>query len=236
MDHRFVAQTMCNLTYEELWLPRREWALKRRPGGELNLRVGTGKKTYVRHAIANQGPLTLTYGVKMIESKINPEELCGWLTAKEILSRGYFSGEVNLLNSLAHTIIHEFGHVIQVLMGAREPGSSHSPEFYRILDKAHQNGHADHIRDRLNQICLSRDIDLSSAALTPGANQPAIRGSGLTLVDIHVGQQLYIHKADFREHNPLIVTKKNRKTVSLRSLKTQCILKGWPGALYREAP
>src|SRR5690606_15121831 len=135
-----------------------------------------------------------------------------------------------------HTIVHEFGHVIQVLMGAREAGSAHSPEFYRILDKAHQNGHADRIRERLNQACLARGIDLSAIVYSPEAAQSQPNLSMLTMQDIQVGQQLYVHAPAYREHNPLMVMKKNRKAVSLRSLTTGYVMRASPQALHREAP
>lgn len=231
MDYRFIAQTMCDLTRDELWAPRRQWALQRRPEGELILRVGTGRATCVKHSRSGKGPLQLTYGVKMIASKTDARMLCQWLSGKEILERGYFGGELTLLNALAHTIVHEFGHVVQVLMGAREPGSSHSPEFYRILDKAHRNGHADRIRDRLHAACLQRGIDLTSIAYSPSAPPPQI-GSGLTMADFHEGQTVYLREKDFLRYNPLFIRKKNRKTIALQSLKTGHSLKAPPNVLY----
>lgn len=233
MDYRFIAQTMCDLTRDELWAPRRQWALQRRPDGELILRVGSGKTTCVKHSRSRKGPLTLTYGVKMIASKTDPRMLCHWRSGKEILERGYFGGELTLLNALAHTIVHEFGHVIQVLMGTREPGSSHSPEFYQILDKAHRNGHAERIRDRLHAVCLARGIDLSSISYSPEALPPP-PGSGLTMADFAVGATVYVREKDYRPHNPLIVIKKNRKTIALRSLTTDCSIKATPNFLYLE--
>ncbi len=233
MDCRFIAQTMCDLTREELWEPRRDWALQRRPDGELILRVGSGKATCVRHSPTGRGPLKLTYGVKMISSKSDPERLCQWRTSREILDRSYFGGELTMLNSLAHTIVHEFGHVVLVLMGARNPGSSHSPEFYRILDKAHRNGHAERIRDRLHAACRANGIDLSSVGFsTPSPQMP--RGSGLSMGDIAIGSTVYLRENAYREHNPLTVVKKNRKTIVVRSITTGLGFKASPNVLYLE--
>lgn len=231
MDYRFIAQTMCDLTREILWEPRRQWALARRPDGELILRIGSGRATCVKHQRDGKGPLRLTYGVKMIASKTDPRMLCKWRSGKEIIERGYFGGELTLLNVLAHTVVHEFGHVVQVLMGARAPGSSHSPEFYQILDKAHRNGHADRIRSRLHDACLQRGIDLASISYSSDAPPPPI-GSGVTMQDLSVGHTVYLREIDFLKYNPLVVTKKNRKTIALRSLTTGHNLKASPSALY----
>lgn len=234
MDHRFIAQTMCDLTREILWEPRRQWALRRRPDGELILRVGRGKATCVKHRRNGTGPLMLTFGVKMIASKTDPRMLCRWRSGKEILERGYFGGELTLLNVLAHTVVHEFGHVVQVLMGVREPGSSHSPEFYQILDKAHRNGHADRIRDCLHNACLQRGIDLASISYSSDVPSPTT-GSGVAMDNLSVGDTVYLREVDFLKYNPLVVTKKNRKTVALRSQTTGHNLKASPNVLYLTA-
>lgn len=217
MDHRFVAQTMCDLTNEELWLPRRDWALQRRPGVELTLRVGTGKRTAVLHRPT--GPLTLVYGTKMVEAKCDPARMAQWRTSKEIVERGYFDGDLTLLNSLAHTVTHEFAHVVVVVMGLREANKSHSPEFYRILDKAHANGHADTIRTRLNEACLRRGIDLSSVK----GVIPQTIGSGLQVSDFRVGQQVFFRGTE-KGHNPLRVVKKNRTKIVVRTAANKLLL------------
>lgn len=228
MNHRFIAQTMCELTHEELWLPRREWALQKREGGELTIRVGTGKATRVVHSRFGKGPLTLTYGIKMIQSKTDPQQLCRWLTAREIRERGYFGGEVTLLNSLAHTVVHEFAHVVQVLMGVREPGGSHTPEFYQILDKAHRKGYADTIRDRLHQACLARGMDLTTIV----AAEPAKRiGSGLTVSDFAIGQTAYFH-GEHAIHNPIEILKKRRTKVVVMTARGQTLIAP-AGMIYR---
>jgi len=230
MNHRFIAQTMCELTHEELWLPRREWALQKREGGELTIRVGTGMATKVVHSRLGKGPLTLTYGIKMIQSKMDPQQLCRWLTAREIRERGYFGGDVTLLNALAHTVVHEFAHVVQVFMGVREPGGSHTPEFYQILDKAHRKGHADTIRARLHQACLARGMDLTTIV---AAERPKTIGPGLGVSDVAIGQTAYFH-GEHAIHNPLEIIKKRRTKLVVKTAGGKSLLA--PAAMVYKSP
>jgi hypothetical protein len=46
MYHHLIANAMCKVTDQILRQPRKDWAMKRCPGNELELRVGAGKKQH----------------------------------------------------------------------------------------------------------------------------------------------------------------------------------------------
>ncbi len=171
MNHNTVGMAMCRITEDLLWKPRIGWALKHNPNASLTVRLGSGSKTCLTHArdVRRNADMTLTYGIKMIADKSDPESICKWLTAKEVHQRKYFQGEINLLNVLTHTMAHEFGHFVQVILGRRYDGSVHNPEFYTILDRIHQSGEADKLRDALHRHCLHRGIDLTKFAASTAA-------------------------------------------------------------------
>ena len=139
------------------------WAAKHNPKARLTIRVGSGKKTYLSHSrdVATNAHMTLTYGIKMVASKSDPNYICKWLTSREVHERKYFNGQINLLNVLAHTMAHEFGHFVQVILGRRYDGSVHNQEFYVILDRIHASGEGERIRDALHRNCLLHGIDLT---------------------------------------------------------------------------
>lgn len=236
MDHHFIANTLCDLTRIYLWEPRINWARSRNPTAELVIQVGRGKATYVKHRRDLTGPLTLVFGQKMVASKANPHELCNWLGSKEIVRRGYYGGELNMLNALAHTAIHEFAHVVQVLLGVRYDGSSHSAEFYKILDRAHQSGEADRLRERLDAICQSRGYLLANYTPTERhlailRGEPAINEDGtplLTMKDVRVGQVYALPPDAAAKYGLLRVVDKKRTKVLAISLAT--------GQMYRLPP
>lgn len=225
MDYTFIAKAMCDLTLTELWEPRLAWAKNRDPSVSLEVRVGTGKRTYVSHSHHLKGPMKLVYGKKMVQSKADPRQLCAWLSAREIVDRGYFGGEVNLLNSLSHTIVHEFGHVVQVLTGQRYAGSVHNPGFYAILDKAHGNGHAERLRNMLHERCLSRGIDLTVVANPSPAL--AADDSGLSLADLVVGKEMQL-TGRFSQYSPVVVIEKKRKYAIVKCMSGPQMFKVGP--------
>ena len=169
--HHTIGMAMCRITEDLLWKPRRAWALKHNPKAGLTVRVGSGMKTCLTHArnVQRDADMTLTYGVKMIASKSDPDQICKWRTAKEVHQRKYFGGEINLLNLLAHTMAHEFGHFVQVILGRRYDGSVHNQEFYEILDRIHASGEAHKLRDALHSQCLGKGIDLTRYAASTAA-------------------------------------------------------------------
>jgi len=224
MDHRFIARQMCHLTEKMLWEPRREWALKRNPKASLSTRVGPGLKTYHSHRsdMTTNADMTITYGLKMVVSKSNPDQMCRWLSAKEIHKRGYFGSELNMLNLVAHTVVHEFGHLVQVLLDWRHSNSVHNDGFYRILDRIHSSGEADRVRNALHQACREMSMDLSrvtpsEAALARFLGVDTSGARLLTAANFRVGQDVWLSGPDGERYNPLRVVKKARTRVYVES-------------------
>ncbi len=83
--------------------------------------------------------------------------------------RKYFKGEINLLNVLTHTMAHEIGHFVQVILGRRYDSSVHNPEFYTILDRIHQSSEADKLRDTLHRHCFHTEFDRSKVTASTAA-------------------------------------------------------------------
>lgn len=117
-----IAEIMCHAT-ENVIHPLCIDIHKSRP---LTCRVGSGKATYHVNK-------TITYGVKMVESKLTESSARLWTTGKEIIKRKYFD-EFNFQNIIIATILHEYAHYIQVISGGRHHRSVHNEEFYKILD------------------------------------------------------------------------------------------------------
>ncbi|MEL0637604.1 hypothetical protein V6259_12620 [Marinomonas sp. TI.3.20] len=144
----------------------------------------------------------------MIISHLDSSKIHLWTTGNEILQRGYFGGELNLLTALAQVIVHEFSHVIQVILNTEDAAKSHGKLFYKILDKAHVSGMADRIKDELNSRCLDMGVDLSEVKST---------GTGKNSKDFSIGQTVWL-AGRYSYLNPFKVTyrKRNLKLVSLK--------------------
>jgi hypothetical protein len=102
----------------------------------------------------------LTYGRKMVASKHDAAIAAQWRTGREILKRGYFAAELTLPSLLAHTCCHEFGHVIQSINGWINRGSIHNRQFYAIVDRIHNSGMADSVRDYLEARAAEQGLPL----------------------------------------------------------------------------
>lgn len=98
----------------------------------------------------------------MIAAKHQPATAQGWLSTREIRGRGYFGGEVTVLNLLAHTCCHEFAHLLQHSAGQRHYGSVHNRHFYEALDDLHHSGAADATRRHLSGLASDCGIELAS--------------------------------------------------------------------------
>lgn len=143
-----LGELMCEVTQNILWQPAATWVRGRASGSSIVCRVGSGQATYHRfdpHYKQHQ----ITYGLRMIQAKHQPDTASGWLSSREIHRRGYFGGELNTLNLLAHTCCHEFAHLLQHSAGQRFRGSVHNRHFYTILDELHESGGAYAVRKAL---------------------------------------------------------------------------------------
>jgi len=154
---------MCQATRDILWAPAASWVRKQNQCAGLVLRVGSGQATYHRFDPRKKQHL-ITYGTQMIAAKHQPETAQGWLSTREIRSRGYFDGEVSVLNLLAHTCCHEFAHLLQHSAGQRHYGSVHNRHFYETLDELHNSGAANATRQYLSEQATLAGIELSGAA------------------------------------------------------------------------
>lgn len=202
------------------------WAAKHNPKARLRIRVGSGQKTYLSHPrdVTTDANMTLTYGVKMVASKTDPHLICKWLTSREIHERNYFNGQINLLNVLAHTMAHEFGHFVQVILGRRYDGSVHNHEFYAILDRIHASGEGEKIRDALHQNCMLHGIDLSRirasqeglnvlAGKLPNGEKP------LSMREIHRHQTLWFRDPAKHSVGPVRVKDKRRTRIIVETVE-----------------
>lgn len=225
MNPRIVANAMCKVTDEVLWKPRRGWATKHNPTADLDFRVGSGKHTYLKHrrVTANDASMTITYGKQMVVSKSDPETMCNWLTSRELHERRYYGGELTLLNILAHTVAHEFGHFVQVILGRRYDGSVHNQEFYVILDRIHASGEGDKIRAALHDQCMKFNIDLRQIrASQEGLNKlSGLLSTGekpLSMREIHKGQQLWFREPSLKHFGPVKVLDKRRTRILIQQV------------------
>ncbi|TVP54736.1 MAG: hypothetical protein EA349_10715 [Halomonadaceae bacterium] len=131
----------------------------------LTCRPGRGRATYHRHDPGAHHH-EIVYGTHMVADKADPGHCAGWLSTREIRQRGYWQGEVSMLNLLAHTCCHEFAHLQQSLTGVRRRGQVHTPRFYQLLDDLHQCGAADTVRDTLFELARARQLPLSATPHT----------------------------------------------------------------------
>src|SRR5690554_7361500 len=92
-----IGTLMCQATRDVLWDPAKDWIREQNQCAGLVLRVGSGQATYHRYDPRKKQHL-ITYGARMIAAKHQPETAQGWLSTREIRSRGYFDGEVSVLN------------------------------------------------------------------------------------------------------------------------------------------
>lgn len=153
---------MCQATRDILWALAEGWVQQKNPGAGLALRVGSGQATYHRFDPRKKQHL-ITYGARMIAAKHEPATAQGWLSTREIHGRGYFGGEVSVLNLLAHTCCHEFAHLLQHSAGQRLYGSVHNRHFYEALDELHNSGAAKATRQYLSEQAALAGIELSGS-------------------------------------------------------------------------
>src|SRR5690606_4886537 len=113
---------MCQATHDSLWAPAADRVRNESRGAALASRVGSGQAPYRRSDPRKKQHL-ITYGARLIAAKHQPATAQGWLSTREIRGRGYFGGEVSVLNLLAHTCCHEFAHLLQHSAGQRHYGS-----------------------------------------------------------------------------------------------------------------
>lgn len=232
LNHASIARAMCDISDEVLWKPRIKWARSIQPEVNLRFRVGSGKKTYLGGA--GWANLAITYGVGMVESKSDPLNMCQWLTSREIVQRKYYGGELTLLNVLAHTMAHEYGHLIQRLRGHRYYGSVHNKHFYEVLDRIHANTDSERLREKLHSAALAQGMDLSAIVATTKTFKVA--EDALCIRTVRAGDLVEFIDADSKAMlgNPYKVERKLKTKIQIKSLKNPLqVYRAHPGILRK---
>jgi hypothetical protein len=114
-------------------------------GHSFSARVGKGQST--NHKLIDREHV-LTFGVLMVEDKLTEHSTAKWLSVREIARYRFYNGKVNLINLMAHVILHEYAHALQTVAGERLRGSVHNSGFYRILRNLHAE-HGETIREKV---------------------------------------------------------------------------------------
>lgn len=188
---RKIARFMCQASEETLWRPIQPWITARAPGLMFNARIGTGRATYCRFENKRQA-VGLTFGQELVADHQNPERVLAWLSTTEVLQRGYFNRELSFINLVSHVVCHEVAHVVQVVRGERTRNSVHNAGFYRILDRMHERGHADRVKNHLTTLLSNAGIPLeywSATDLPPaGSSRRAEFRCGRKVVFAYKGQ------------------------------------------------
>lgn len=123
-----------------LFCERKQWAMARNGKDfKFDVVIGTGKRTC--HISSRQkDSFKIIYGLEMIQDQLNAKTACSWLTFRELIDFKFCSKDnISTLTLLSHVVLHEFGHWVQTIMGARYENSVHNEEFYKILSKAYRN-------------------------------------------------------------------------------------------------
>ena len=141
MDHKIIANIMVVISHTVVWPVIQEVCKTKniKMPYPFQSRVGTGAKTY--HSLKRtEGKIqhVVTYGQKMIMDKFDYNRAILWLTGREIIKYKFFNGNVSFENVVAHTILHEMAHALQVIMSDREYNSVHNEAFYKWLGLLHE--------------------------------------------------------------------------------------------------
>ena len=223
---RQLAQTLCDTTELILlpivpgWISRNgllEGKTRHQPRPVI--RVGGGRATHHRFDLKS-GEHCITFGVKMVADKLEPQHCSRWLSTREIQERGYFKRQVSVANLLAHTGCHEFAHFLQTISGGRRRGSVHNTYFYRILDELHESGVADRFRQGLLDLARNRGVALASDPV-------AMPDPKEKLAEFQPGDRVCFGRNNALEGT---ITRVNRKTCSVQGTGP-C-----RGAHYRVSP
>ncbi len=154
-----VARWMGETTVDVLWELYGDEGRAEKPSATLTVRVADGRAT--NHRLQGASRHVISYGWRMVQDKAaSSSRAATWLSAREIAGRRFFGGELTLLNLLAHTVCHEFAHLLQVVDGERRYRSVHNRGFYRRLEQLHADGAADLVRDHLRDRAAAAGLAL----------------------------------------------------------------------------
>ena len=145
MDHKIIASIMTDISENIVWPIIHEICKdhNKKVVNPFSARIGSGARTY--HTLKRQNGKKqhiVTYGQKMLEDKRDYNRAVQWLTGREIIEKDFFNGVATYENIVAHTILHEMAHALQVIMGDRTYNSVHNKAFYQWLKLLHNKcGH-----------------------------------------------------------------------------------------------
>lgn len=114
-----------------------QWGWGRFNTVDVKVRHGSGKATNAK-TYYNIGRATITYGSKMIQDKRRKANGSGWTTGREVVTMGFYNGELTYTNLIAHTVLHEVAHVVNCIT-TNNTGRPHGPSFYRVLRQLHKD-------------------------------------------------------------------------------------------------
>lgn len=205
-----IARLLCELTRDLLWPHYAEEVGRCLPGRRLLTRVGHGRATYFK---PGKDTLLINYGVKMVASKRCPVAARQWTTMREILRRGYFDGDPGYAGLLAHTVVHEFAHLLQHARGTVAKGSIHNRHFHDYLDEIHAAGLGNRVRHRLQEQARQLNLPLT---FTPS---PSTATTATDVSGFRKGQQVrFSHRGKIHHGRVLRV---NRKTLTVTPLRPE---------------
>lgn len=141
------------------------WFRRRPTEAELCVRVGRGRATYCQQ---QRHRYTITFGVRMVADKCQPALAHHWMTTHELHRRGYCAANPTVAQLLAHTVCHEFAHLVQQVNGWCRRGSVHNAAFYEILDRLHVTGLAREIGPLLEAANDDGAVSLDATLPAPG--------------------------------------------------------------------
>jgi len=164
---KILAQALCDLTEHVLYKDKFHWIDSRCPNFKISFTVGTGSRTCFKFD-SRRTRGKFVYGVKRIHERFDFFSSVRLLTAVEIADRGYFHGKVTPSTSLAAVVLHEFAHLIEVVRHDERNGS-HTPEFYKVLDRMHQSQYPaiihSEILNKMNQLGINDQFTNGMSAI-----------------------------------------------------------------------
>ncbi len=195
-----------------LWQAYRTEIVRRFPGARLEVRVGRGRATYCQL----HGPrFVINFGALMVADKIDPRWAGSWFTTREVQRRGYLPSPPGALELLAHTVCHEFAHVLRQVSGPRGRGTAHDAAFYRVLDALHAAGSFARVRAFIAERLAAAGIALSATPLPAGPARTT--GCGRPVASLRRGLRVCFAARAGRELTGEIL-RVNRSTVSVLPL------------------
>lgn len=195
MEQKMIAGIMAEISHNIVWPVIHEICKDHNKTVKhpFSARIGSGNSTY--HTLKrHEGKIKhiVTYGQKMIKDKFDHNRAEQWLTGREIIEKGFFSGNMTYPNLIAHTILHEMAHALQVIMGDRNYKSVHNAAFYQWLTLLHKKCGTD-VLESLHKKSEQKKISLEFKKQKAAANEQKTEIAE-TFLKVHKIYQCYFEK------------------------------------------